>query len=344
MDTTTRARTVAVEITDPDLDADVRAVLAALAMEPGDGPADVTVTDRDSAAGGGGAATSPGLGPARVVRVGADGDGAGGDDDDVIRLPSGTGDLVGALLAPVPARSGASVVVVGAVGGCGASTLAAALSVRAAPSHRTLLVETDPRGTGVDLILGTEDRPGLRIEDVRADLGGPDPDALWGAAPEVLPGLRLLARSRTGPANADPARVPDGGPGAVRAHRAGGGLAVSDRGGVDDRGPACGEADLVVVVTRADLQGAVAAGRVVRRSPGAVLVVRTGRGDPLHAADVAGSVGAGRWHVLPDLRGVRRATGAGELAEALRRGRSGGMRRLCALADTLVDEVVSRER
>mgnify|MGYP002651516051 CR=1 FL=1 len=39
---------------------------------------------------------------------------------------------------------------------------------------------------GVDLLLGTEDHSGLRVEDVRADLGGPDPDALWGAAPEVL--------------------------------------------------------------------------------------------------------------------------------------------------------------
>ncbi|MBB1021065.1 hypothetical protein G6030_07185, partial [Dietzia sp. E1] len=63
MDTTTRARTVAVEITDPDLDADVRAVLAALAMEPGTGPTDVLVTDRaaeradraDRAGGAGGA-------------------------------------------------------------------------------------------------------------------------------------------------------------------------------------------------------------------------------------------------------------------------------------------------
>lgn len=356
MDTTTRALTVAVEITDPDLDADVRAVLAALAMEPGTGPADVLVTDRaaervdrdgDRASGAGGAVSDAaagrvGTGGSRVVRVGSDRD--PGDDDEVIRLPSGTGDLVGVLLAPVPTRAGAVVVVVGAVGGCGASTLAAAMAVRAAPSHRTLLVETDPHGTGVDLLLGTEDHSGLRVEDVRADLGGPDPDALWGAAPEVLPGLRVLARSRSRPADADPAPAPDGGPGAVRAHRAGGGLAVSDSGGSEDCGPVRDEADLVVVVTRADLQGAVAARRAVRRSPGAALVIRTGRGDPLHAADVAGSVGAQRWHVLPEIGSVRRAAGAGELADALRRGRAGGMRRLCALADTLLGEVGAGER
>ena len=59
----------------------------------------------------------------------------------------------------------------------------------------------------------------------------------------------------------------------MRAHRAGSGLAVSDSGGAEDCGPVRDEADLVVVVTRADLQGAVAAGRAVLRSPDAVLVI-----------------------------------------------------------------------
>lgn len=337
MDTTSRARGIAVDVADPDLDADVRAVAAALALEPDAGPADVLVTDRAGTLTDGVTAS---VGPvrSRVVRVGSDRD-VGGDDDEVIRLPSETGDLVAALLAPVPTRAGAAVVVVGAVGGCGASTLAAALAVRAAPSHRTLLVETDPRGTGLDLLLGVEELAGLRIEDVRADLGGPDPDALWGAVPEIAPGLRVLARSRTRPAESDPADVPDGAPGAVQAHRAGGGLAVCDSGGADGCGAVRDGADLVVVVTRADLPGAVAAGRAVRRYPDAELVVRTGRGDPLHAADVAGSAGATSWHVLPEIGAVRRAAGAGVLVDALRRGRRGGARRLGALADTVLERV-----
>ncbi|MBB1031878.1 chromosome partitioning protein, partial [Dietzia sp. SLG310A2-38A2] len=43
-------RTVAVDVTDPDLDADVRAVLAALALDPvspNSASADVVVTDRE---------------------------------------------------------------------------------------------------------------------------------------------------------------------------------------------------------------------------------------------------------------------------------------------------------
>ncbi|MFI8694767.1 chromosome partitioning protein [Dietzia sp. Alg238-R159] len=337
MNTTTRARSVAVDVADPDLDADVRAVLAALALDTdtrAGNHSEVVVTDRADAA--------VSSGGSRVVRVGSDRD--RGDDDEVVRLPSGTGDLVGALLAPVRTRSGPLIVVAGAVGGCGASTLAAALAVRAAPSLQTLLVEADPHGTGVDLVLGVEERPGLRVEDVRADLGGPDPEALWGAVPEALPGLGVLARSRSGPVVADPVRALDGAPGAVQAHRSAGGLVVSDRGGLADGGPVFAGADLVVVVTRADLQGAVAAGNAVRDHPGVVLVIRTGRGDPLHAADVADVAGARNWHVLPEIRAVRRAAGAGELAAALHRGRAGRVRRLAALADALLEQVDLDER
>ncbi|GAA1733792.1 hypothetical protein SAMN06265174_102256 [Dietzia kunjamensis subsp. schimae] len=338
MNTTTRARSVAVDVADPDLDADVRAVLAALALDTGPlggNHSEVVVTDRADAA--------VSSGGSRVVRVGSDRD-RGDDDDEVVRLPSGTGDLVGALLAPVRTRSGPLIVVAGAVGGCGASTLAAALAVRAAPSLRTLLVEADPHGTGVDLVLGVEERPGLRVEDVRADLGGPDPEALWGAVPEALPGLGVLARSRSRPVVADPVRALDGAPGAVQAHRSAGGLVVSDRGGLADGGPVFAGADLVVVVTRADLQGAVAAGNAVRDDPGVVLVIRTGRGDPLRAADVADVAGARNWHVLPEIRAVRRAAGAGELAAALHRGRAGRVRRLAALADALLEQVDLDER
>src|SRR5699024_9306611 len=99
VNTTTRARSVAVDVADPDLDADVRAVLAALALDTdtrAGNHSEVVVTDRADAA--------VSSGGSRVVRVGSDRD--RGDDDEVVRLPSGTGDLVGALLAPVRTRSG----------------------------------------------------------------------------------------------------------------------------------------------------------------------------------------------------------------------------------------------
>ncbi len=344
---TGRVAAVAVEVDDPELDSDVRAVLAALAVDtvsPADPAADLLLTDRADVGRGSrggeraGEADMPAVGGGLpVVRVAPDRARGDDDNDGVVHLPSGSGDLVALLVAPRPGRSGSQVTVLGAVGGCGATTLAAAIAVRSAGSRRTLLVETDPRGTGVDLVLGVEAEPGLRVEDVRADLGVPDPEALWEAVPRTRAGLGVLARSRDRDATPTGAPARDGGPGAIRSHRAAGGLVVSDAGTFGEGPRAAAGADVVVVVTRADLQGAVAAGRALRQFPDAVLVVRTGRGDPLHAADVAGAAPARQWYVLPEVRGVRRASGSGGLADALDRGRSGGVRRLAAVADALVE-------
>lgn len=331
-------RTVAVDVVDPDLDADVRAVLAALSLVPcptGGAPADVVVTDRAEVA-----ATA---GPMRVLRVAADG--AGVDDDEAVHLPSGTARLVASLSAPVESASGRLVAVVGAVGGCGTSTVAAALAIRATTTSRTLLVEADPLGAGLDLLLGTESESGLRVEDIRSELGGPDPEALWTAVPEVAPGCGLLARARDrggAPRVGDSSAVGDGALGATLAHRAGGGLVVCDVGRFSADDPVLGRADLVVVVTGADLAGAVAATAVTDGErglggrDGLQMVVRTHRGDPLHAADVAAAAGVDRWHVVPEIAAARGLAGSGALAASLTRGRSGRARRLAAVADAVL--------
>lgn len=364
----TPLRSVAVDVSDPDLEADVRAVLAALSLEARSGHsslADVLVTDGAGPGAGPGAGSGhggglgAGVGSARVIRVAADGTGV--DDDEVLHLPAGTADLVGLLSTPV-AASGSLVAVVGAVGGCGTSTVAAALAVRAAGSERVLLVEADPCGTGLDLLLGTEHEPGLRVEDVRSELGGPDPDALWSAVPTVVPGCGVLARARgrgvaravdEGRGGARVGEARSGGDrggasaggaaiGATLSHRAAGGLVVCDVGGFAAGDPILGRADLVVVVTCADLRGAVAATDVADQIRGFLggdrihLVVRAHRGDPLHAADVAASAGPDRWDVLPEIGAVRRLCGAGDLGTSLASGRSGGLRRLTGLADTVL--------
>lgn len=343
------ARSVAVDVLDPDLDADVRAVLAALALpvRRGDGgAADVLVTDRDG--------TGPALGTdgvhaaGRVVRVVADG--AAGADDEAVPLPSGTARLVAVLAAPVPEGRGRLVVVAGAVGGCGTSVLATALAVRAASRTRALLVESDPRGTGLDLALGLEHAPGARVGDVRSALGGPDPDALWEAVPEVAPGCRVLARGRA-VAEAPAGEGDDGATGAALAHRGAGGLVVCDAGALRPGDPLFGRANHIVVVTRADLPGAVAAGGAgvaagrtaelrERAARGRVsLVVRTHRGDPLHPCDVVDAAGLGPASVLPELGAVRRLAGAGDLGRTLARPGGGPLRRLAALADRILGEV-----
>jgi secretion/DNA translocation related CpaE-like protein len=76
----------------------------------------------------------------------------------------------------------ACLAVVGAVGGAGSSTLAAAVGLEAARrGHRPVLVDADTRGAGVDLVLGAE-----RVEGLRWPVGG-------GAAGHV--GAARLARS-----------------------------------------------------------------------------------------------------------------------------------------------------
>src|SRR5690606_16343574 len=63
----------------------------------------------------------------------------------------------------VAARPGRVLAVVGGRGGAGASVLATATAVVSARSgDRTLLVDCDPLGGGLDLVLGAEEVTGLR--------------------------------------------------------------------------------------------------------------------------------------------------------------------------------------
>lgn len=90
--------------------------------------------------------------------------------DRVVMLPEGWAWLRGRLadLAdPGEGRAGRTVCVVGARGGCGATTIAAALAHAAAESGaKTILVDGDPDGSGLDLALGLEASEGLRWPDL----------------------------------------------------------------------------------------------------------------------------------------------------------------------------------
>ena len=62
--------------------------------------------------------------------------------------------------------------VVGGCGGAGASTLAACLALAGSEAGlRSLVLDADPIGGGLDLLLGTEDRDGLRWQDLGATDG-----------------------------------------------------------------------------------------------------------------------------------------------------------------------------
>ncbi|MFF4194229.1 septum site-determining protein Ssd [Nonomuraea sp. NPDC001831] len=113
----------------------------------------------------------------KCVAVGAQG---------VVRLPGDERHLVERLadaMEPEP-RSGAVTCVVGGHGGAGASVVAACLALRASGDRlRTLLVDADPLGGGIDALLGHEEAAGARWGDLVAREGRISSTALRAALP-----------------------------------------------------------------------------------------------------------------------------------------------------------------
>ena len=92
-----------------------------------------------------------------------------------------------------PVERGRLVVVTGSCGGAGASTVATAVALGAAP--RVLLIDGDPTGGGLDLVLGAERAEGLRWPDLTGLHGRVAGDALLAALPETA-GVHVLAADR----------------------------------------------------------------------------------------------------------------------------------------------------
>lgn len=85
---------------------------------------------------------------------------------------------------PDHANSGHVIAVIGGRGGAGASILAGGLAVTAVNAGlRTLLIDADPLGGGLDLVLGWEQVDGLRWPALMGAGGRVDPPALLRALP-----------------------------------------------------------------------------------------------------------------------------------------------------------------
>nr|WP_237534617.1 septum site-determining protein Ssd [Streptomyces sp. SID3343] len=117
-----------------------------------------------------------------------------------------------------------TIAVVGGCGGSGASTLACALAMTAVrKGFATALVDVDPLGGGLDVLLGGEDERGLRWADLAGARGRIDGGALSDALPH-LHGLTVLSWDREPPARIPPETMRS----VVRAVRRRHGLAVLD--------------------------------------------------------------------------------------------------------------------
>lgn len=128
-----------------------------------------------------------------VVLVGTDLDDAGVWEqaaalgaESVVFLPDADPWLADRLgeAAEGPASGGLTIAVLGGRGGAGATVLAAGLArAAAAAGATTMLVDADPLGGGIDMVLGLEDAPGLRWPDLTSAVGRLSAVALRDALP-----------------------------------------------------------------------------------------------------------------------------------------------------------------
>ena len=234
----------------------------------------------------------------------------------VLKLPEQEGELVRELAeAAESARDkglsrlrGDVVAVIGGCGGAGASLFAVALAQAA---NDALLVDLDPWGGGIDLLVGGETTPGLRWPDLALQNGRLN----WSAVREALPrhrGISLLSGTRRG-------YELDAGPvdAVVDAGRRGGVTIVCDlpRRLTDATQTALDTADLVIVISPCDVRACAATATIApvlaTMNPNLGLVVRGPSPGGLRAAEVADIAG------LPLLASMRAQP---RLAEQLEHG------------------------
>ncbi len=261
----------------------------------------------------------------------------------VVTLPDGEGFLVTTLGERVERadEGGRVLAVLGARGGAGASVLAAAVAGAAAESgRRTLLVDCDPLGGGLDLVLGAEETVGLRWSGVALTGGRVTAaalhEALPSALPSALPGGGLLTVLSCGRDEVAPG--PDAVAAVLDAGRRAGDVVVCDL--PRTLGPASlavlDRADLAVLVVPAEVRACAAAARVAAavgaRGSGLRVVVRGPAPGGLTAADVSRALG------LPVLGASRPHPGLPALLE-----RGGLPRRgpLPTLAATVLDALTT---
>jgi secretion/DNA translocation related CpaE-like protein len=231
----------------------------------------------------------------------------------VLRLPAQERDLILELgEAAESARDdgprGQVVAVIGGCGGAGTSLLAVALAYSAG---KALLVDLDPWGGGIDLLVGDETAPGLRWPDLALQGGRLN----WSAVREALPRHReitVLSGTRRG-YELDSAPVDA----VVDAGRRGGVTVVCDlpRRLTDATEAVLDTADLVVLVTPCDVRACAATGSIASVlatiNPNLGLVVRGPSPGGLRAVEVADIAG------LPLLASMKAEP---QLAEQLERG------------------------
>lgn len=240
-------------------------------------------------------------------------------------------------LATGPERPGRLIAIIGGRGGAGASVLAAGVAVTAVRLNlRTLLVDADPLGGGIDLVLGWEGMEGLRWPGLRETSGRMAAPGLVEALPREGE-LMVLSWDRGTPVSVPPEAMAA----TIQAGRNGRDLVVVDLPRrLDDAAMiALQGADRTLLVVPAELRATAAAGRIAAAIGGHCrsleVVVRGPTPGRLTAKEIATSLR------LP-LAGVLRPEP--RLAAGLERGETparGGRGPLAVLSRRIVEELVN---
>ncbi|MGH3545003.1 MAG: septum site-determining protein Ssd, partial [Mycobacteriales bacterium] len=262
------------------------------------------------------------------------------DVDHVVDLPAGAAWLAERLSSATHGPQGSVVGVVGGRGGAGASVLASALAVTAAHAgYRTMLVDADPLGGGLDLLLGRESYEGARWPDlIAAPTGGVD-GVIYDALPR-LGELSLLSWDRGEQQQLAPKTVRK----VLAVSRRGSDLVVVDLPRMPDAAArvALEATDVVVVVVPAEVRSVAAAARVIAvirpHCRELRVVVRVPAPAGLKAAEVAAAL---RLPLLGTLRGES------SLATSVERGVAPGSTQrgsLSALSTSILDQLLPHRR
>jgi secretion/DNA translocation related CpaE-like protein len=231
----------------------------------------------------------------------------------VLELPAAERLLVDefAEAAEPSSRAGQIVCVVGGRGGAGASVLAASLALTAARAGmRTMLVDADPLGGGIDVVLGSEHDAGARWPDIVGREGRVSFSALQRALPSIGE-LTVLSWDR-----GEPQRIPQEAMRAVlEAARRGCDLVVVDlpRHVGEGAAEALSRAGVTLLVVPSDVRGVLASAQLLaelRRHTADVRIVR--RPGTVAGDVVAISLGIPCLATLPDQRGLTDALDRGD--------------------------------
>jgi secretion/DNA translocation related CpaE-like protein len=235
--------------------------------------------------------------------------------EQVVALPDAEPRLLEALAVagePVRAR-GVVIGVMGGCGGAGASTLSAALGLTAGRVGSAIVLDGDPLGGGLDVLLGVEHSPGARWSDLIGTRGRLSAPALLDAVPHVE-GLAVLSWDRDDCAGLPPEAASS----VLDAATRGAATVIVDLPRQLDvvTEVLLSGCDELILVVPATVRATAATARVVARMSGVLgapgLVVREASAPRLAAGDVGAALGLPVTAMLGNDSGIASAAQQGK--------------------------------